>query len=80
MQLKYKAAFVKKAIKLIEKNPKLKTQTYDTIKILQVNYFDIALKTHKLSGRLQNLWSCHVYTPSHTLALSLNLRYFLNSS
>lgn len=41
-------------------NPDLKSKIFDVLERLEIHPFDPVLKTHKLHGRLDGLWSCWV--------------------
>lgn len=41
-------------------NPKLQEKIFDVLTILADNHFDPKLKTHKLHGKLNGLYSCYV--------------------
>ena len=49
--------FKKQSSKLISKNPSLRNKLSETFRILSENPFDSTLKTHKLKGYQQELWS-----------------------
>ncbi|MEY3826162.1 MAG: hypothetical protein RLZZ148_976 [Cyanobacteriota bacterium] len=51
----------KKAFKrLNKKNPQLRDKIFRVLEILAENPFLSSLKSHKLTGQLEGLWSCSV--------------------
>jgi len=50
-------AFIRAFKKCTRHNPNLKSEIRDKIEIFKINPFDSRLKTHKLSGKLQDLYS-----------------------
>ncbi|MEM9538091.1 MAG: type II toxin-antitoxin system mRNA interferase toxin, RelE/StbE family [Cyanobacteria bacterium P01_E01_bin.42] len=46
--------------KLVKKNPKLQDKILATLELLADDPFTPSLKSHKLTGELENLWSCSV--------------------
>ena len=46
--------------KLIKKNPELRERITNVLYLLANDPFTPSLKTHKLTGSLENLWSCSV--------------------
>ena len=51
----------KRAFKrLTKKKPHLKKKIFDTLNILANDPFTPSLKSHKLTGQLEGLWSCTV--------------------
>ena len=53
-------AFIRSAKKLIKKHPSVAVQLQTALKLLEENAFHSALKTHKLKGDLEGLWSCSI--------------------
>jgi mRNA interferase YafQ len=53
---RFKRAFKR----LVKKNPKLQDKILVTLELLADNPFTPSLKSHKLTGKLENLWSCSV--------------------
>jgi len=51
-------SFVKKAKKFFKKHPQLKEKFKKVILNLENNPFEPSLKTHKLGGKLNDLYSC----------------------
>jgi addiction module RelE/StbE family toxin len=47
----------KRALKRIKGNEVLETRFWERLETFQNNPFDQSLRTHKLSGRLKDLWS-----------------------
>jgi len=45
---RFKRAFKR----LIKKNPELQNKIYDTLKLLEIDSFSPSLKSHKLTGKL----------------------------
>ncbi|MEA5535586.1 type II toxin-antitoxin system mRNA interferase toxin, RelE/StbE family [Crocosphaera sp. XPORK-15E] len=60
MDLIWSEGFKRSFKKLIKKNPQLKTKIFDVLRKLAEDPFTPSLKTHKLSGNLEALWSCSV--------------------
>ena len=60
MDLIWSDGFKRSFKKLIKKNPQLKPQIFDVLRKLAEDPFTLSLKTHKLSGNLEGLWSCTV--------------------
>jgi mRNA interferase YafQ len=52
--------FLKNYKKLLKKNPQLKDKIDYAFDLLSEDPFFPSLKSHKLSGKLKNLWSCSV--------------------
>lgn len=51
----------KRAFKrLIKKNPSLQTRVSEVLKLLEYDPFTPSLKSHKLTGNLDEYWSCSV--------------------
>ncbi|NET86713.1 MAG: type II toxin-antitoxin system mRNA interferase toxin, RelE/StbE family [Kamptonema sp. SIO1D9] len=51
----------KRAFKrFVRKNPQLQEKIFETIDFLASDPFAFSLKSHKLSGQLEGLWSCFV--------------------
>lgn len=57
MRLNLTKKFRKESAKLISRNPSLRNKFSETLKLLSENPFDPNLKTHKLKGELEELWS-----------------------
>jgi mRNA-degrading endonuclease YafQ of YafQ-DinJ toxin-antitoxin module len=58
--LVWSAGFVRKFKRLVKKNPQLKIQIEKTLELLTENPFNSSLRTHKLKGDLDGVWSCSV--------------------
>lgn len=52
--------FIKSYKKVIKRNPNLKSKIIKVLELIVSNPFDNVLKTHKLNGKYQNLYSCKV--------------------
>ncbi len=46
--------------KIIKKNPELQDRIVNVLRLLGVDPFAPPLKSHKLTGSLEGLWSCSV--------------------
>ena len=57
MKLNLTNKFKRESAKLINGNPLLKNKLSDTLKILSQDPFNPSLKTHKLKGEYEDLWS-----------------------
>ncbi len=53
-------SFIKKAKKLIKRNPKITQDLQATLKTLSEDPFHPSLKTHKLKGELFEFWACSI--------------------
>jgi addiction module RelE/StbE family toxin len=60
MDLIWSQGFKRSFKKLIKKNPQLKPRIFDVLQKLAEDPFTPSLKSHKLSGNLEELWSCSV--------------------
>jgi addiction module RelE/StbE family toxin len=58
--LVWSAGFVRKFKRLVKKNPQLRIQIEKTLELLTENPFNSSLRTHKLKGDLDGVWSCSV--------------------
>jgi mRNA-degrading endonuclease YafQ of YafQ-DinJ toxin-antitoxin module len=58
--LVWSAGFVRKFKRLVKKNPQLKIQIEKTLELLTEDPFNSSLRTHKLKGDLDGVWSCLV--------------------
>jgi addiction module RelE/StbE family toxin len=58
--LVWSAGFVRKFKRLIKKNPQLRIQVEKTLELLTEDVFNSSLRTHKLKGDLDGIWSCSV--------------------
>jgi addiction module RelE/StbE family toxin len=52
--------FKKSFKKLIKKNPQLQAKILEVLELLSDDPFTTSLKSHKLTGQLDGLWSCSV--------------------
>lgn len=52
--------FLKSYSKLIKRNPQLKSKINYVFDLLSEDPFFPSLKSHKLGGRMKDLWSCSV--------------------
>ena len=52
--------FKKSFKRLIRKNPQLEAKILATLELLSKDPFTTSLKSHKLTGQLDGLWSCSV--------------------
>lgn len=57
IEIGYSSSFKKAFKKLLKAAPEIEEKFWEKIDIFYENPFDIQLKTHKLSGKLKNLWS-----------------------
>ena len=60
MVIKFSGTFKKSYEKRIKNNPILKQRFEEKLNLFFLNPYDTRLKTHKLSGRLADLWSFSV--------------------
>jgi mRNA-degrading endonuclease YafQ of YafQ-DinJ toxin-antitoxin module len=58
--LVWSVGFVRKFKRLIKKNPQLRIQIEQTLDLLTEDPFNSSLRTHKLKGDLDGVWSCSV--------------------
>jgi mRNA interferase YafQ len=54
------ASFKKAFKKIIRKNPNLEDKIFNILELLANDHFIPSLKSHKLKGQLDGLWSCSV--------------------
>jgi addiction module RelE/StbE family toxin len=52
--------FKKSFKRLVRKNPQLQTKILSVLELLSNDPFTPSLKSHKLTGQLEGLWSCSV--------------------
>jgi len=57
MKLILSNKFKRDSARLIKKNPSLKEKLADTLLLLSKDIFNPSLKTHKLKGEFEDLWS-----------------------
>ena len=58
--LVWSAGFVRKFKRLVKKNPQLRIQIEKTLELLTEDPFNSSLRTHKLKGDLDGVWSCSI--------------------
>jgi addiction module RelE/StbE family toxin len=58
--LVWSPAFVRKFKRLIKKNPQLRSQIEEVLQKISDDTFDPSLRTHKLKGDLEGIWSCSI--------------------
>lgn len=46
--------------KFIKKNPEMSDRIINVLSLLSIDYLTPSLKSHKLTGSLEGLWSCSV--------------------
>ena len=59
-QLVFTDSYLKRAKKFAKKHPELKQQYLKTLQVLELKPFHPALRLHKLSGRLQYVYSVSI--------------------
>lgn len=60
MKVIWSNGFKRSFKKVIKKNPQLKNKIFKVLKLLSEDPFTPALKSHKLTGKLADFWSCYV--------------------
>ncbi|MHC5740706.1 MAG: type II toxin-antitoxin system RelE/ParE family toxin [Nostoc sp.] len=60
MEVVWSSGFKRSFRKITKKNPQLKNQIVNVLRLLADNPFTPSLKSHKLTGNLAGLWSCSV--------------------
>lgn len=60
MEVVQSSGFKRSFKKITKKNPELKNQIINVLRILADDPFTPSLKSHKLGGELAGLWSCSV--------------------
>jgi mRNA interferase YafQ len=60
MILVWDNSFKRSFKRLIKKNPQLQNKVLNALELLSVDPFNISLRSHRLSGQLEGLWSCYV--------------------
>ncbi len=60
MQLVRGDKYIKTERKFFKKHPNLIYKYSEILKMLQINPFDKSLKTHKLHGKLKELYACNL--------------------
>ncbi|NJL65526.1 MAG: type II toxin-antitoxin system mRNA interferase toxin, RelE/StbE family [Methylacidiphilales bacterium] len=58
--LVWSAGFVRKFKRLVKKNQQLRIQIEKTLELLAEDPFNSSLRTHKLKGDLDGVWSCSI--------------------
>ncbi len=58
--LVWSTGFVRKFKRLTKKNSQLRLQVEKTLQMLTEDPFDSSLRTHKLKGDLDGVWSCSI--------------------
>lgn len=56
----WERTFVRALKRTVRKNPALKQDIEETLRLLQENPFALQLATHKLKGKLAGSWACSV--------------------
>lgn len=52
--------FVRKFKRLVRKNPQLRSSIEEVLLLLTEDPFNSSLRTHKLKGDLEGVWSCSI--------------------
>jgi addiction module RelE/StbE family toxin len=60
MEVVWSSGFKRSFRKITKKNPQLKNQIVNVLRLLADDPFTPSLKSHKLGGNLAGLWSCSV--------------------
>jgi mRNA interferase YafQ len=60
MQVLWSSSFTRSFKKITKKNPQLKEKITEILTLLANDPFIPSLKSHKLTGNLDGLWSCSV--------------------
>lgn len=60
IEIGFSSSFKRSFKRLIRKNPELESVFWEKIDLVRNDLFDNRLRTHKLSGRLEELWSFRV--------------------
>ncbi|MBN3880234.1 MULTISPECIES: type II toxin-antitoxin system RelE/ParE family toxin [unclassified Nostoc] len=60
MEVVWSSGFKRSFRKITKKNPQLKNQIVNVLRLLADDPFTPSLKSHKLTGKLAGLWSCSV--------------------
>ncbi|MFN6481218.1 type II toxin-antitoxin system YafQ family toxin [Nostoc sp. DedQUE07] len=60
MEVVWSSGFKRSFRKITKKNPQLKNQIVNVLRLLADDPFTPSLKSHKLTGNLVGLWSCSV--------------------
>ncbi|MBW4670119.1 MAG: type II toxin-antitoxin system YafQ family toxin [Cyanomargarita calcarea GSE-NOS-MK-12-04C] len=57
MEISFSSSFRRTFKKIIKGNAELEVRFWQKVEIFTIDPFDASLKTHKLSGKLKDLWS-----------------------
>ncbi|WP_347179010.1 type II toxin-antitoxin system RelE/ParE family toxin [Roseofilum casamattae] len=60
MKIVWSSSFKRALKKLLKKQPQLNATVVEVLQVLATEPFSPPLKTHKLTGNLNGLWSCSV--------------------
>jgi mRNA interferase YafQ len=60
MEVVWSSGFKRAFRKITKKNPQLKERIIEVLILLAADPFTLSLKSHKLGGKLEGLWSCSV--------------------
>jgi mRNA interferase YafQ len=60
MKVVWSSGFKRSFKKITKKNSRLSDKIIETLKLLAVDPFTPSLKSHKLIGQMEGLWSCSV--------------------
>lgn len=58
--LVWSSGFVRKFKRLTKKNQQIRVQIEKVLQLLTEDAFDSSLRTHKLKGDLDGVWSCSI--------------------
>ncbi len=61
MEVVWSSGFKRSFRKITKKNPQLKNQIVNVLRLLADDPFTPSLKSHKLTGNLAGFWSCVAY-------------------
>ena len=56
----WSSGFKRSFKKITKKNSRLSNKIIETLRLLAINPFTPSLKSHKLAGHMEGLWSCSV--------------------
>ncbi len=60
MKIVWDSRFKRAFKKLIKKNPEIRDRIINVLNLLSIDHLTLSLKSHKLTGSLDVLWSCSV--------------------
>jgi mRNA interferase YafQ len=60
MQVVWSSGFTRSFKKITKRNPQLRDRITEVLMLLAADPFTPSLKSHKLTGNLEGLWSCSV--------------------